>query len=190
MTLLQALHALGYDSPRWVSPSGRVVFTDPGDAGSSITKHSFHGGADVLEHPSTRDWWTNGGELARDVEAMASAFPSFRIATEADRPPVWEGTIDTGYGLFEIRIEHRFDHGLPRIIPIKPSRRGASRGGRFMRSPHLFDSGTLCVAEPSDWDPARDTSATVVAWAAHWHACYVMWFISGIWPSDGVTENE
>ena len=50
---------------------------------------------------------------------------------------------------------------------------------------HLYLSGNLCVADISDWRPGEHTSATAIAWAAHWYAAYTDWRLGGPWPTDG-----
>ena len=191
MTLLQALRALGHEAPRWVSPSGRLVFSDPGREAQPVKPHTFHGGKDVAEdaNAAVPRWWQTDAEQTRDKAAMAEAFPSFTRLDNPERPPAWHGTIDTGYGRFDILIQHRLDHGLPYVVPISPSKRQREQGRRIARAPHLFDSGALCVADQSDWDSEEDTTATVVAWAAHWHACYVSWFSNGQWPTSALRPS-
>jgi hypothetical protein len=42
------------------------------------------------------------------------------------------------------------------------------------------------VADTSDWDPQVHTTATAIAWAAHWFAAYTGWRIAGgPWPTEG-----
>lgn len=187
MTLLQALRSIGYDAPRWVSPSGRVVFSDAATA-TPVKPHTFHGGAALVEAaPTATDaWWSDPEYIAREAAAMMT-FPDFTRVQFDDQPPGWIGTIDTGYGRFKILVQHRRDHGLPHVVPVSPRRRERPRGRSMMRSDHLYDNGNLCVAESGDWDAWTDTAATVVAWAAHWHACYVAWRSGGgVWPTPGL----
>ncbi|CPT75881.1 Uncharacterised protein [Mycobacteroides abscessus] len=79
----------------------------------------------------------------------------------------------------------RRDQGLPRVHVFN-HRLGANAGRKWQPSPHLFTSGSLCVADASDWDPEQHTAATVTAWAAHWLAAYTEWRMSRRWPVEGV----
>ena len=67
---------------------------------------------------------------------------------------------------------------------------GRYEGRRFRRPPHLYDSGALCVAATSDWDQERHTTATAVAWGAHWFAAYTEWRMGGHWPTDGFVRRR
>ena len=59
----------------------------------------------------------------------------------------------------------------------------------FRLAEHLYLSGNLCVADTADWDPAKHTSVTAIAWAAHWYAAYTDWRIGGMWPTEGYRPN-
>lgn len=157
------------------------------EPGLALPSHTFHGGEEPAS-ATTQDtkWWNDPAAIQRDREAMRRYFPSFtEVPATADSPPSWQGTIDSGRGRFSILLKHRADHGLPSVVPISPTVRLRSAGRRAVKSPHLYMSGNLCVASADDWDADRDSMATVVAWVAHWHACYVEWFAGGQWPTEG-----
>jgi hypothetical protein len=193
MTILNILKHHGYNVERGVLPTGRIVFpTAPASSSAafatamSVKPHAFHGGGNPVEQvpDSSRTWWTDEAVLERDRQAMARYFPGFvEVADTQNLPPAWVGTLDTGYGVFTVRIQHRADHGLPHVTPAKPKAR--RRGRRTLASPHTFINGNLCVAAQEDWDPEKDTTATVVGWAAHWHAAYVEWLFTDKWPMEG-----
>ena len=194
MTILNVLKHHGYNVERRVTPSGRIVFSaasaTPSAVGMPMKRHTFHGGTSPVEHVAAAlPWWTNEESVARDRDAMAQFFPGFAELGGSDgRPPAWVGAIDTGYGKFTITVQHRVDHGLPHVIPGRPK---TGRLGRHsVASPHTFMNGNLCVAAQDDWDPKTDTIATVVGWAAHWHAAYVEWLFTGTWPMEGYVHHE
>jgi hypothetical protein len=173
-----------------VLPSGRVAFGSDvvTDSAIPVTAHTFHGGDDPSDEvgDSEARWWDEPGLLSRDIEEMSEHFPQFRLIwPDSSTPPIWVGVIDLGLGAnYEIAIFHRMDHGLPAVRPVTPQKRGRQYGRVWVKSPHLYTSGNLCVADGSDWNSSRDTTVTVVAWAAHWHACYQEWFFTGTWPIE------
>lgn len=188
MSMLDALQYHGAAGARWVSPTGRLMFASP-ESGSSISvpSHTFHGGADPEDVVTDAKWWLDPAQLARDDAAMREYFPDFvNMSEDPEHPPAWGGVIDSGFGRFPVLILHRQDHGLPRVVPVRVTGRSRQEGRRTVKSPHLYDSGHLCIADEADWNSQRDTIATVVAWTAHWHACYVSWRLSGVWPASGV----
>lgn len=191
MTILSLLRHHGYNVERRVSPTGKVLFGPVAAASVVVTttpvkQHVFHGGDDPVDQiPKTLpNWWLDASIIERDRRAMALHFPYFvEVVGTEDRPTAWVGTVDTGYGVFGVRIQHRADHGLPHVVPAYPKR--ARRGGQLVESPHTYVSGNLCVAAQEDWDPNTDTTATVVGWIAHWHAAYVEWLFTDTWPMEG-----
>lgn len=191
MTVESILRLHGQDCPRVVLPSGRVILgprsaSYPG--AMAIAPHTFHGGAEPFaDAPSATEqglWWSTEGATERDRSEMKAYFPSFQeLPSAADLPPAWFGTIVTDLGArFPILVQHREDHSLPVVIPMSPRRRGKNVGRRWIASPHLYLNGNLCVADVEDWDADRDSIATVVGWAAHWHTCYQAWLFTGRWP--------
>lgn len=200
MSVPSLLRHHGVRVPRFVTVAGQVVFDNVDTAPSgfvhrefgpvtAVAPHRFHGGAEEPEAALAQqgsDWWDEPDTLARHVDAMGSSFPGFvYLPAEDGLPPSWGGTINTGRGQFEVLIMTRRDQGLPRVHVSKP-RLGANAGRRWQRPPHLYSSGSLCVADSGDWDPSRDTAATVTAWAAHWLAAYSEWRITRQWPVEGV----
>lgn len=196
MSILDIVRYHGHNVSPFVEADGRVRFVSDatgaashagiadGASGLRVKPHTFHGGTEPADsEPSA--WWTEPGALDRDRAAVEAAFPGFIEISHTDRPPSWRGTIDSGAGRFEIEIQHRRDRELPLVIPIAPRKRHAPSGRGMVQSPHLYVNGNLCVADREDWDPSTDTVATVIAWAAHWHAAYVVWRASRRWPSEG-----
>jgi hypothetical protein len=197
MTIPTLLRHLGIDVPRFVTVDGQIV-TDGVErtvtgathiAHGSVTplvQHTFHGGADPYLAPTRTNWWDDGDALNPHREAMALAFPSFEYSSPREmQPPAWFGVINTGRGRFKVGVFLRRDEGLPSIRVFGPQL-GAHSSGRWVRSPHLYDSGYLCVADQADWNSATHTAATATAWAAHWLAAYTEWRMSRLWPAEGV----
>lgn len=188
MSIESILRKHGHNTPRLVLSTGRVVVGPAavGVSGLAITSHTFHGGeAPLAMAVSTEPWWKEAGALDADRAAMRRYFPGFVELDDVEgQAPRWGGEIDTGRGKFWIVVQHRTDHSLPRVTPVHPTRRIRTRGRRAEKAPHLFTNGDLCVAAPDDWNAAIDTVATVVAWAAHWHAMYVHWYSGGPWAAE------
>ncbi|OMC34463.1 hypothetical protein A5739_05960 [Mycobacterium colombiense] len=190
MTIKEMLRHHGYNCSRVVLPSGRLEFqtskATTACVGLPLTTHTFHGGDEPVETADNAPWWLAKGALDRDRAEMKDYFPSFvEIGGDAELAPAWVGLIETRIGHFRIAVIHRFDHSLPKVVPIEPKNRVKRIGRRLIDAPHLYTNGNLCVAAQEDWDCDRDSIATVVAWAAHWHAFYVEWLFTGNWPSEG-----
>jgi len=194
MSMAGLLAKFGHDAGRWVGPTGRVTIGSGagGAGGLRVAPHTFHGGEDPrgdIADDSEAPWWLSDGAMTHEREVMAQAFPSFlEVPGDDANPPAWFGSIDTGRGVFQLMLVHRNDHGLPSVVPLRITRRGKPRGRGWANAPHLYTSGNLCVADTADWAPDRMTIADVVAWAAHWHACYVEWLATDRWPADGVPD--
>lgn len=191
MTLPGLLRRVGLNIPRGVSVDGRLLTgyaaTAAVTAGTatSVAPHTFHGGDDLPLSRTHSAWWQDPTRRDADVSAVSQAFPQFRLS-EFDGAYTWTGRIDTGRGRFMIDVVGDPCGGLPQIIPVLPHTLGRSEGRRgFRKSEHLYVSGNLCVADISDWDRDVHTSATAIAWAAHWFAAYTDWRLGGPWPSDG-----
>jgi hypothetical protein len=187
MSLTNLLKMHGVKSPRIVTAVGGVVVGSSA-TGLTIPSHTFHGGDEGLDVAPSGHWWEADGAMDSEREDMKTYFPGFEEISGPDGVPMWRGRIDTGRGTFEVTVVHRLDHGLPRVVPAKKSL-GRSRRGVFVPPPHVYTSKNLCVADESDWNPARDNASAVVAWACHWFACYVDWFIGMPWPSEGVKAD-
>jgi hypothetical protein len=186
--------------PRYVTIAGLlvtdgVVATDAGFTHASfgrvtqVEPHDFHGGPEAIEPEAIEPeaagpWWETAPDLlASERVHMAEAFPGFQFV-DLDGKPGWEGTINSGRGLFEVRLTHRGDHSIPRIEVIRPHRLERRAGRHMQRAPHLFNSGAVCVARAEDWDAERHDAVTAVGWAAHWLAAYSVWRVSGEkWPT-------
>ncbi len=112
------------------------------------------------------------------------AFPSFQLDRD-NGSYTWQGVLDTGHGRYRIEVVGNRTGGMPFIRSLQPRRLGRNEGARWRPSPHLYTSGGLCVAETTDWIPGQHTTATAIAWAAHWLAAYTVWRIGGPWPTEG-----
>lgn len=198
MTLTTLLRHVGVHVPRGVSVDGRIVLGVPalGKGVTPLEPHTFHGSADCkpspIRHSSCNSlgeyehaWWNLDPTLLEvDQVAVRAAFPSFRVSRD-DGNYRWAGVINTGRGRFRVGVVGNPTGGIPYVGPLLPRRLGRHEGARWRPSPHLYVSGGLCVAEAKDWIPERHTTATVVAWAAHWLAAYTDWRLGGPWPTDG-----
>lgn len=198
MTIPALLRHHGVRAPRFVTVNGQIVFDDVAmtttgpvhrtyGAVTAVTPHTFHGGDEAADEPSApaNHWWDDEVLLNRHIDAMSKSFPRFvYVAAEDDYPPCWGGILDTGRGCFEVLVSTRRDQGLPRVR-VCNHRLGVNAGRRWQHPPHLFTSGSLCVADIDDWNPREHTAATVTAWAAHWLAAYTEWRISRRWPVEG-----
>lgn len=194
MTIAAVLKHHGHHCARSILTNGRLRFDIKSVSSTSVSmplkSHTFHGGSDHVEGAPS-GWWLEPGSMDVECEEMATYFPDFHLieGTE-DAPPAWYGTIHTSLGKYPVLISHRRDHSLPGVTPVNPVHRGRNVGRRFRRSPHLYDNGNLCVALESDWEAGSDTAATVVGWAAHWHAVYQEWFFTGKWATEKYISRE
>ena len=190
MTVATLLAHVGIDVPRYATVGGEIVFDSSGPRAAAlpmrIEPHRFHGGNDPAPTRNEYDkaWWNTELESrVADENSMRTRFPGFSVHRE-NGDYFWSGTINTGRGTFAILVLPHVDRSLPSIVPeIKTL--GRPEGRRLRRPPHLYNSGALCVAAATDWDPSRHTTATAVAWAAHWFAAYTEWRMRGYWPTDG-----
>ncbi|MFC9980247.1 hypothetical protein [Gordonia sp. NPDC127522] len=200
MSMPALLSHFGIDDARYVTSTGLVVFdgvTSPVDgvfqheqfgAVTPVAEHAFHG--DVPEPSdvagSDRRWWEDRSAIDRHIVAMSNSFPDFVfLEPTEDLNPCWCGTIDTGRGRFEVAIILRADEGLPSVVVLGKRRLGINQGRRWVKSPHLYLNGNLCIASADDWISGVHTAATATAWAAHWLAAYTEWRITKQWPVDG-----
>lgn len=193
MSLPALLRRVGVNVPRGITINGRVVVgaeaTQAVAAGTAtlLRAHTFHGGENPEQPDATAPWWDDAVARAVDVAAVAAAFPGFTL-DDTDGRYVWRGLIDTGRGRFTVEIVGSPSRSLPRVVPTMPHRLGRPEGRRFRKSDHLYLNGDLCVADQDDWLPAEHTTATVIAWAAHWYAAYTEWRMSGVWPTLGYSR--
>lgn len=58
------------------------------------------------------------------------------------------------------------------------------------RLPHVYDDGSLCVAEPGDWQRHMLFVDTYVPWALEWLVHYELWRGTGIWHGDGADRID
>src|SRR5450759_1014768 len=190
MTLPSLLRHVGVHIPRGVTVDGRVltghaaVAAVAAHTATAVVPHTFHGGDDPLAAPAPRAaWWDNAAGREADKAAVHASFPGF-VLDDNEGGYVWHGAIDTGRGRFRIEVVGCRGNGLPHIVPVLPRALGRPEGRRgFRNAEHLYTSGNLCVADTSDWDPQVHTTATAIAWAAHWFAAYTGWRIAGgPWP--------
>ncbi len=189
MSMFGALRLHGVTAPRIVTATGQLVVggTAAATSGLKVTPHTFHGGEEPQVQLTTARWWQDEAALERDRSEMSKYFPDFRELDRSDGPPEWIGVINTGRGRHTVTIAHQVDHGLPRVTPAN-QRLGRSKRGLWLHSPHRYLTGNLCFAALEDWDPDRDSIATVVAWVAHWYACYNEWLLVGDWPVPGFSD--
>lgn len=196
MSIAQLLSINGARRPRYITVAGRTVFdgvtvTTAGHIHpehglvTPVARHTFHDGPGP-EDTGTARWWESPEKLGRHVDDMARAFPGFELVPGTDTtPPAFVGDIDTGRGTFTVGVYLRRDQGLPVIAVLSGQRLGRNAGRWPLRSPHLYDSGHLCVADESNWDVRTHTAATATAWAAHWLAAFTEWRMTLKWPIDG-----
>lgn len=114
---------------------------------------------------------------------MTARFPKF-VQFGEDGDYAYGGEPNSGRGRFKVLVVPHIDRSLPSVIPMHKGL-GRPTGRKLQRPPHLYTSGTLCIAATTDWNPDEHTMATAVAWAAHWFAAYTEWRITGRWPTDG-----
>lgn len=188
MSLATLLEHVGIDVPRYVTVGGQIVL-DPTPMTTSpmaVSPHRFHDGEDPAPERVNYEhaWWsTDEAARAADEAAMACHFPNF-VQFGEDGDYAFGGYLDTGRGKFKVIVIPHIDRSLPSVVPMHKAL-GRPVGRRLQRPPHLYTSGNLCVAATADWKPEEHTTATAVAWAAHWFAAYTEWRISGRWPTDG-----
>jgi len=201
MGLISLMRMISTSKPRFVTVDGRLVTGDGVQTSNGsavhprhgllthVPRHADHGGTDpaVPDDPRLVSWWIRSPDrLTREVAAMAVHFPGFQPILQGARPG-WAGAINTGYGIFSVEIVHRPGISALPIVRVIGRRLERKEGGRFRRSEHLFDSGALCYASAEDYRPEDGHDAvTVVAWVAHWLAEYVLWYLSGAWPTKGL----
>ncbi len=190
MTVATLLAHVGIDVPRYVTVDGEVVLESSAQRAATsalrIEPHRFHDGRDPAPARNKYDtaWWNTDLEArAADEKSMRAHFPGFSLHSE-DGDYSWSGKINTGRGTFAILVLPQVDRSLPSVVP-RIRNLGRPEGRRLRRPPHLYSSGALCIAATTDWDPTRHTTATAVAWAAHWFAAYTEWRMRGYWPTDG-----
>ncbi|MFJ3940064.1 hypothetical protein [Streptomyces parvus] len=199
MSIHSLLRHVGIDVPRYITVNGRVIFDTPASpaagaavaAATRVEPHRFHAGPDPAPARGKHDnaWWNvDASARQRDIEAMSKAFPGF-ILFEEDDDFWYGGTIDTGRGKFLIAVLPQTNRSLPTIRLVSKFKLGRQEGRYWRRSPHLYDSGALCVAAVDDWNSEVHTTATATAWAAHWLAAYTEWRVSGVWPTEGYGRN-
>ena len=190
MTVSTLLAHVGIDVPRYVTVGGQIVLDPAVGATTSplrIEPHRFHAGVDpaLVREKFDAAWWnTDLVARAADENAMRTYFPNFTLHGSEQDDYLWSGTFNTGRGSFSILVLSQVNHSLPSVIPMQKSL-GRPEGRRLRRPPHRYDSGALCIASINDWDPTKHTTATAVAWAAHWFAAYTEWRMRGYWPTDG-----
>ncbi len=206
MTIASLLSKLNNRAPRFVTIKGQVI----GDTGvvkvgsefrhpehgsvTAIQKHVFHDDQDdaisnldgEISGIDEKSWWVSDpASLNNEQINMARSFPDF-VQIDNNGRVAWSGVIDTGRGKFTIVVTHRNDHGLPSIDVVSPKTLGRAAGKKFVKPPHLYTSGKICVAAKEDWNPSTNDAVTVVAWAAHWLAAYTEWRFSMRWPVSGL----
>jgi len=191
MTLATLLSHVGIAVPRYVTVDGQIVLDAAPTTGfvsapMPVAPHRFHDGEDPAPERSAyaSAWWNIDTDArAADETAMATHFPNF-VQYADDGDYAFGGELNTGRGRFKILVLPHVDKSLPTVIPLHKGL-GRQAGRRLQRPPHLYTNGNLCIADSADWLPAEHTTATAVAWAAHWFAAYTEWRISSRWPTEG-----
>lgn len=189
MSIPSLLSHIGMHVPRGVSIDGRIIIGSEArtaisqGTATAVAPHTFHGGNDPTGRTDRTPWWEEDERRNRDIEAVRSAFPGFQLVEPRDY--VWRGVIDTGRGRFQVALKGNPSGRVPSIVMEHPRRLERPEGRRMRRSPHLYDSGALCVAAEEDWNRDQHTTATAIAWTAHWLAAYSEWRMSGHWPTPG-----
>lgn len=189
MSIPSLLSHIGMYVPRGVSVDGRIIggseagYAIAQGTATAVVPHTFHGGDEPAERSGERPWWEGDERRSRDIAAMRGAFPGFELV-DPDKY-LWRGVIDTGRGRFEISVVGSPSGQIPSIGVEHPRQLVRPEGRSMRRSPHLYDSGRLCVAAAEDWDQDKHTTATAIGWAAHWLAAYTEWRMSGHWPIPG-----
>lgn len=56
--------------------------------------------------------------------------------------------------------------------------------------PHVYDDGSLCLAEPGDWQRHMLYVDTYVPWALEWLVHYELWRSTGTWHGDGADRTD
>ena len=191
MTIATLLEHVGVHVPRYVTVDGGIVLdpkslTTSSPAPLAVAPHRFHGGDDPA--PDRNDyadaWWnTDVDTRAKDEAEMAVHFPQF-VQFGRDGDYAYGGELNTGRGRFKITVLPHVDRSLPSVLPAHRNL-GRPAGRRIERPPHLYTSGALCIADADDWRPQEHSTATVVAWAAHWFCAFTEWRITGRWPTVG-----
>ncbi|MGX1562881.1 hypothetical protein [Streptomyces sp. NPDC055506] len=191
MSIPTLLRHVGINAPRSVTVDGRIVLDGAHTVSQPITKmepHRFHGGEDPspVRSEFQSAWWnTDPAGRQSDVEAMRAAFPAFTLVDD-EGDYFYFGEINTGRGVFPVAVFPQVNKSLPSVRTTR--RLGRQEGKRWKKPPHLYTSDALCIAGASDWNPERHSTATAVAWAAHWFAAYTEWRMRGFWPTDGYGE--
>jgi hypothetical protein len=191
VTISTLLEHVGVHVPRYVAIDGRIVLDPAPPIPSSptplaVSPHRFHGGEDPAPNRvNYADAWWNTDLNARDKDqaAMATYFPGF-IQFGADGDYAYGGELNTGRGRFKILVCPQVDRSLPSVFPVHKNL-GRPAGRQLQRPPHLYTSGALCIADAADWRPEQHSTATAVAWAAHWLCAFTEWRITGRWPAVG-----
>src|SRR5712692_3282664 len=189
MTLATLLRHFGVDVPRYVTVDGRIVLDSAvaeARAPMALAPHRFHAGDDPSPSRNAFDsaWWNVEPDArAADEIAMRMHFPSF-VLLDDDGDYAWAGELNTGRGRFGILAMPQTDHSLPSIVP-RHRGLGRNEGKRCRKPPHIYTTGNLCVAATAHWNANSHTTATAVAWAAHWFAAYAEWRMNGQWPTEG-----
>lgn len=188
MTIPTLLRRVSIATPRYVTVDGQVVLSEGAPQQSpayAVRPHKFHDGPEPETPGDGLDaWWKNDDEWDADRNDMARWFPQF-VPMDEGGDRFYLGQVDSGRGRFSLAVLPWPDKSIPRIAVLQPKTLGRSAGKDFIKPPHLYLSGALCLADKDDWKSGYST-AVAVGWAAHWLACYTEWRMNGgVWPSDG-----
>jgi hypothetical protein len=137
--------------------------------------------------------------IEKQIEAMSSAWPSFKVARRTNRAATWQGTLRPSLMTYEIEIAYQVPFIIELIDPLRQQpcvrvlrprlkpRRGDPQGDL----PHVYwddpERPTLCLFDPDapQWSPFDLLAATTVPWTIDWLACYEGWRATGEWTGGG-----
>ncbi|MFD6165196.1 hypothetical protein ACFWFR_08395 [Oerskovia sp. NPDC060287] len=119
--------------------------------------------------------------LAVQALWLQRAFPEGTVRLQPSAL-VWRAHVrplpSAGTYLLELRADGRT---APSIRVIDPDLVPDNHG----RIPHVYEDGSICVAQAGDWRRSMLFVRTVVPWALEWLVFYEMWLATGIWMGDG-----
>lgn len=81
---------------------------------------------------------------------------------------------------YRLRIEAR-QQGTPTVRVLAPTLKPNNDG----LLPHVYDTGSLCVSRPGEWNAMMFIVDTILPWTCEWLAYYELWLTTGLWCGDG-----
>lgn len=129
----------------------------------------------------------NETRLVAEFEAMAARFPQFKLHRERNSL-FWLGELRSNQGrIYKLKVSYPdgFPQDFPKVYVVSPKLK-PNRHTWAENNPQSF----MCLFRPESgshqhsYDPARTTAAAIVAWGAHWIACYEIFEREGWWPGS------